>query len=285
MVSIDQTLNSNYVEVYQLAYTKQGFKDGDILKAQNLILMEDGIISSGHEAGNGITISNNVISIQDKMFKYLEGQLKVSPEIKEFKLFNGNIPVLGTLTTATNIDGFTHYESNNNCENGMIFKVGSEEKKSGIETTTSTSPIIKLPSAIVVQSDTDFTLSGVDYYNKPFSKTVSLKFGKYLYYRHQADDPGSYPASFIIGGTRSSTVVSVPYKYTIIQSLSSEGEYLFISTPTSFGTPKFYDSTETFEGGFDIVKSEVDVNGVKYDVYRSTYQLVGNTTIIVKGVQ
>jgi len=32
----------------------------------------------------------------------------------------------------------------------MIFKVGSEEKKSGIETTTSTSPIIKLPSAIVV---------------------------------------------------------------------------------------------------------------------------------------
>jgi len=56
-----------------LAYTKQGFKDGDILKAQNLILMEDGIISSGHEAGNGITISNNVISIQDKMFKYLEG--------------------------------------------------------------------------------------------------------------------------------------------------------------------------------------------------------------------
>ena len=62
------------------------------------------------------------------------------------------------------------------------------------------------------------------------------------------------------------------------------GQYIFFAIPTRFGTPAF--SVGGFEGGFSLVNTLYYTNSFgyteSYDIYRSDYSGLGNTTVVVK---
>ena len=65
---------------------------------------------------------------------------------------------------------------------------------------------------------------------------------------------------------------------------SGNGQYIYYCIPTRFGTPSF--SVGGFEGGFSLVHTLDYTNPSgyteSYNIYRSDYSNLGNTTVVVK---
>ena len=65
---------------------------------------------------------------------------------------------------------------------------------------------------------------------------------------------------------------------------SGNGQYIYYCIPTRFGTPSF--SVGGFEGGFSLVNTLDYTNPSgyteSYNIYRSDYSNLGNTTVVVK---
>jgi len=61
------------------------------------------------------------------------------------------------------------------------------------------------------------------------------------------------------------------------------GEYIYISFPSSFGTPTFY--VGGFEGGISFLETVSFINAygitTNYDIYKSDNASLGSTTVVV----
>lgn len=110
------------------------------------------------------------------------------------------------------------------------------------------------------------------------NKTVAINFYNGRYYG--VSNPGSYDSDFILTLNKTLTN-SRNCNFTVDCGI---GQYIFFAIPTRFGTPAF--SVGGFEGGFSLVNTLYYTNSFgyteSYDIYRSDYSGLGNTTVVVK---
>ena len=110
------------------------------------------------------------------------------------------------------------------------------------------------------------------------NKTVAINFYNGRYYG--VSSPGSYDSDFILTLNKTLTN-SRACNFTVNCGV---GQYIFFAIPTRFGTPAF--SVGGFEGGFSLVNTLYYTNSFgyteSYDIYRSDYNGLGNTTVVVK---
>ena len=110
------------------------------------------------------------------------------------------------------------------------------------------------------------------------NKTVAINFYNGRYYG--VSSPGSYDSDFILTLNKTLTN-SRACNFTVNCGI---GQYIFFAIPTRFGTPAF--SVGGFEGGFSLVNTLYYTNSFgyteSYDIYRSDYSGLGNTTVVVK---
>ena len=110
------------------------------------------------------------------------------------------------------------------------------------------------------------------------NKTVAINFYNGRYYG--VSRPGSYDSDFILTLNKTLTN-SRACNFTVNCGV---GQYIFFAIPTRFGIPTF--SVGGFEGGFSLVNTLEYTNHSgyteSYDIYRSDYSGLGNTTVVVK---
>lgn len=110
------------------------------------------------------------------------------------------------------------------------------------------------------------------------NKTVAINFYNGLYYG--VSNSETYDSAFILSLNKTLTN-SRACNFTVN---CGPGQYIFFAIPTRFGTPAF--SVGGFEGGFSLVNTLYYTNSFgyteSYDIYRSDYSGLGNTTVVVK---
>ena len=110
------------------------------------------------------------------------------------------------------------------------------------------------------------------------NRTVSINFYNGRYYG--VSNSETYDSDFILSLNKTLTN-SRACNFTVDCGI---GQYIFFAIPTRFGTPAF--SVGGFEGGFSLVNTLYYTNSFgyteSYDIYRSDYSGLGNTTVVVK---
>ena len=110
------------------------------------------------------------------------------------------------------------------------------------------------------------------------NKTVAINFYNGRYYG--VSNSETYDSAFILSLNKTLTN-SRACNFTVN---CGPGQYIFFAIPTRFGTPAF--SVGGFEGGFSLVNTLYYTNSFgyteSYDIYRSDYSGLGNTTVVVK---
>lgn len=110
------------------------------------------------------------------------------------------------------------------------------------------------------------------------NKTVAINFYNGRYYG--VSNSETYDSDFILSLNKTLTN-SRACNFTVDCGI---GQYIFFAIPTRFGTPAF--SVGGFEGGFSLVNTLYYTNSFgyteSYDIYRSDYSGLGNTTVVVK---
>lgn len=110
------------------------------------------------------------------------------------------------------------------------------------------------------------------------NRTVSINFYNGRYYG--VSNSETYDSDFILSLNKTLTN-SRACNFTV--NCGPE-QYIFFAIPTRFGTPAF--SVGGFEGGFSLVNTLYYTNSFgyteSYDIYRSDYSGLGNTTVVVK---
>ena len=110
------------------------------------------------------------------------------------------------------------------------------------------------------------------------NKTVAINFYNGRYYG--VSNSETYDSDFILTLNKTLTN-SRNCNFTVNCGI---GQYIFFAIPTRFGTPAF--SVGGFEGGFSLVNTLYYTNSFgyteSYDIYRSDYSGLGNTTVVVK---
>lgn len=110
------------------------------------------------------------------------------------------------------------------------------------------------------------------------NRTVSINFYNGRYYG--VSNSETYDSDFILSLNKTLTN-SRACNFTVN---CGPGQYIFFAIPTRFGTPAF--SVGGFEGGFSLVNTLYYTNSFgyteSYDIYRSDYSGLGNTTVVVK---
>ena len=110
------------------------------------------------------------------------------------------------------------------------------------------------------------------------NKTVAINFYNGRYYG--VSNSETYDSAFILSLNKTLTN-SRACNFTVDCGI---GQYIFFAIPTRFGTPAF--SVGGFEGGFSLVNTLYYTNSFgyteSYDIYRSDYSGLGNTTVVVK---
>ena len=110
------------------------------------------------------------------------------------------------------------------------------------------------------------------------NRTASINFYNGRYYG--VSNSETYDSDFILSLNKTLTN-SRACNFTVN---CGPGQYIFFAIPTRFGTPTF--SVGGFEGGFSLVNTLYYTNSFgyteSYDIYRSDYSGLGNTTVVVK---
>ena len=127
-----------------------------------------------------------------------------------------------------------------------------------------------------VKSNTTYTLTASDGKSN-LSKSLSITFlnGKY----YGSKEVSSYDSNFI----QSLTKVLTNGRTGTFTTTCGQGQYIFFAIPTRFGTPSF--TVGGFTGGFAKVDT-IDYTNPSgyvesYDIYKSDYSNLGNTTVVV----
>jgi hypothetical protein len=109
-------------------------------------------------------------------------------------------------------------------------------------------------------------------YSTPLTASISITWGERLFYGHQT----SFTS---VSSLQSNNLTTSPQgSYTVDAAL---GEYIYFAIPSDFATPTF--SVNGFYGGFSLVTTATNTNtfGIttNYNIYRSDYPSLGNTTV------
>lgn len=127
-----------------------------------------------------------------------------------------------------------------------------------------------------VTSNTTYTLTASDGKSN-ISKSLSITFlnGKY----YGSKEVSSYDSNFI----QSLTKVLTNGRTGTFTTTCGQGQYIFFAIPARFGTPSF--TVGGFTGGFAKVDT-IDYTNPSgyvesYDIYKSDYSNLGNTTVVV----
>lgn len=133
---------------------------------------------------------------------------------------------------------------------------------------------------IVVDEETGESIAG-----ESEAKSVSWT----IYYRNRiiisvgTDTLASLTDANISGSSANSKLV-VDKAETDMTITASTNQYIYVYTPSSWGTPKFY--VGGFEGGFSKVdktlKRTVGSGSIEYVIYKTEQKGLGNTTVTIK---
>jgi hypothetical protein len=130
-----------------------------------------------------------------------------------------------------------------------------------------------------IKGNTTFTLKAVDERGAVATKTTSITFLNGVYYGIAAinDAPDS---AFV--HTLTKTLRSTKLSQFTVNA--GEGQYIYYCVPSRFGTCAF--TVGGFTGGFQMIATIAFTNASgyteNYDIYRSDYAKLGNTTVTVQ---
>lgn len=133
---------------------------------------------------------------------------------------------------------------------------------------------------VIVDEDTGESIAGE-------SEAVSVSWT--IYYRNRViisvgtDTLESLTDTNITGSSASSSLVADKAE-TSLTITAASGQYIYIYTPSDWGTPSFY--VGGFEGGFSKVDKTltrtVGSGSIEYIIYRSEQKGLGSTTVTIK---
>lgn len=251
-------------------YIKTVWNSGDLITSVKLNKIEEAIEYLGDKLSNILTDDNyldidmmpystasdsNILTVKDALDKLLYVDLSIS--------LNSNVST--TLEKGRVIDNITFNWNYNKKVVSQIFN--NEVLNTDVRVYNYSSPL---------SSNKTFTLTANDG-TKAFSRNISFNFlnGRYWGVSNSA----SYDSDFINGLSKE---LSSSRSKTFTVNCGSD-QYIYYCIPTSFGTPTF--TVGGFSGGFSKVSTIQFVNVYghteSYDIYKSTNNNLGNTTVVV----
>lgn len=250
-----------------MAYLKHKFTTGQILEADYLNEMEDGIeiieseletvkssVSEKHE-----TLNTKISSMEQQLSDLLYKPIQING-------FSSNMTTveMGKTVNSVTLNWVLNKTPTTLTLNGEVLDPELRTKK--------------LDNLNIV-SEMSFTLTAKDERGATANSTTAINFMNGVYYGAKVQ-PETVDSAFILSLTKNLTST----KSRTITVNDGEGQYIWYAVPSRFGTCTF--KVGGFEGGFACVAVIEFTNAFgyteSYDVYRSSNTGLGNTTVEVK---
>lgn len=297
-----------------MAYTKQNFKDGGVLKAEHLNAMDDQIaLNAAHNHDDKYMTKESVSDVvDDAVEKYMSenpsgGNVQVVQDQgdSETKVMSQKAVTEMTISLDERIEAienqlYTPISITYLGTTPTIAEIGStvsaltlnwttNKTPTKLSLTTSSSEEVVTISADVKQKDmsglsathdknVSFTLKATDERDAVAEKSVSMQFHNGVYYG-VAKEPTEYNSKFILGLSKELR----NSKRRDITVTAGDGEYIYYCLPVRIGKCTF--TVGGFTGGFSLVNTIEfeNASGYKenYYIYKSDNANLGATSVVV----